>query len=135
VAKAAGQIRRDRVAKARDRIEAGKYDAPSALERILSQRRLDRIIADFNKCLLGQGHEYRDLVAEHLSCSLKYMVDVPLSRAEFGVAGGRIDIELPLRTERLGEYPLWARWADRYKIRSIIVESKNEKHPRQPRRC
>jgi hypothetical protein len=46
---------------------------------------------------------------------------------EFPAEGGRGDIDLPLRTEILSRYPLWDHWARRYEIRSVIVETKNEK--------
>ncbi len=122
-----GKVRWDRVAKARARIERGHFDAPAALQYILSERRLDRILADFDQCPLGDGHQYRDLVAETVSKCLSEVVDVPLSRKEFKAAGGRADIDLPLRVEALNELPLWARWATKYDMRSIVLESKNEK--------
>jgi hypothetical protein len=98
-----------------------------ALDKILAARRLDRILLDLDSCPVGQGHEYRNLVAESLSKSLAEVIDVPLSRCEFPAAGGRGDIELPLRTEVLPDYPLWQRWSAKYDARHVIVETKNEK--------
>ncbi len=121
-----GKIRWDRVKKARNRIAAGHYDNDAFFGRILSPRRLDRILFELDECPVGQGHQYRDLVAESLSKILESVVDTPLSRREVPAAGGRADIELPLRTERLDAFPLWDRWAERYQIRSILVETKNE---------
>lgn len=127
MAKSSGQHRWDRVAKARARIANGLYDDASVLDTILSPRRLDRIQFDLDHCQIGQGHQYRDLVAESLSKALADVVDVPMSRCEFQSAGGRGDIELPLRTEVLPDFPLWARWSTRYDVRNVIVETKNEK--------
>lgn len=121
-----GKIRWDRVKKARARIEAGCYDNDTVLEQIFSPRRLDRILSDLQKCPVGQGHPYRDLIAESLSNILGDVVDTPLSRPEVPAAGGRADIELPLRTEMLPVFPLWESWARRYDVRSILVEAKNE---------
>lgn len=127
MANASGKLRWDRVAKARARIASGLYDNPLVLEKILAPRRLDRIQFDLNHCQIGQGNQYRDLVAESLSTSLAHVVDAPMSRCEFPAAGGRGDIELPLRTEVLPDFPLWARWSAKYDVRNIIVETKNEK--------
>ena len=122
-----GKVHWDRVEKARDRIKRGLYDDPKVLDNILSPRRLNRIIADLNKCPIGDGHKYRDLIGETVSKCLSDVVDVPLSRREVAAAGGRGDIELPLRIEALIDLPVWARWADEYDMRSIVLESKNEK--------
>jgi hypothetical protein len=93
---------------------------------ILADRRVDRIQPDLDKCPIGEGHKYRDLVAESLTKSLGGVVDAPLSRKELGVSGGRADIELPIRIEALSNFPLWDHWARRYEIRSIVIESKNQ---------
>lgn len=127
VAKSSGNIRRDRIRKARARIAAGHYDNDTVLDIMMSARRLDRILCALDVCPVGQGHLYRDLVAESLSKILGGIVDPSLSRTEIPASGGRVDIELPLRTESLNAFPLWNRWADRYQIRSILVETKNEK--------
>lgn len=97
------------------------------LNKILSERTLNQILLDIDGCPVGNGHKYRDLVAETLSKCLGDVVDVPLSLCEFPVSGGRGDIQLPLKIEVLQGRPLWQHWAHRYGIRSIIVESKNEK--------
>ena len=126
--KTSSKVRWDRIRKARTRIEQGFYDDPAVLDKILAPRKLDRILKDLNKCPVGDGHQYRDLVAEVVSKCLSDVVDVPLSRREFKAAGGRSDIELPLRIEALTDLPVWSRWADKYDMRSIVLESKNEKH-------
>jgi hypothetical protein len=127
VAKTSGKVRWARVDKARTRIERGFYDDPAVFDKILPPRRLDRILTDLNKCPVGDGDQYRDLVAETVSGCLSDVVDVPLSRREFKAAGGRGDIELPLKIEALNDLPLWGRWANKYDMRSILLESKNEK--------
>lgn len=121
-------IRKDRVAKARQRIAAGSYDASGVIDSILSNRLLDRVLKDFDRVPVGAGHEYRDLVAECLAASLSNVIDVPLTRTEFLAGGGRGDIDLPVRTEVLRDFPLWDHWTRRYAVRSVIVETKNEKN-------
>ena len=127
MAKTSGKVRWGRVNSARARIERGFYDHPAVLDKILSTRRLDRIMADLNNYPVGDGHQYRDLVAETVSKCLADVVDVPLSRREFQAAGGRGDIDLPLRIEALNDLPVWSRWAMKYDMRSIVLESKNER--------
>ena len=122
-----GTIRWDLVRKARARLAGGQYEPPSVLDAILSTRLLDAVLLDLDACPVGDGHRYRDLVAEVLSGALGEIVDEPLARKEIPAAGGRGDIELPLRLEKLDEFPLWNRWERRYDIRSVIVETKNEK--------
>lgn len=119
-------IRWDRVAKARARIASGKYDSPTVIRTILGRRGLDRLLNALDKCLVGNGHEYRDVVANILTDSLDGVVDAALSRKEFSAGGGRADIDLPMRLEALHAFPLWDHWTRRYEIRSIIVETKNE---------
>lgn len=120
-------IRKDRIAIARKRIANGTYDAPGVLDAILSSRLLDQVLSDLDIVPIGAGHAYRDIVSECLASSLLHVVDVPLSRTEFAAGGGRGDIDLPVKTEVLGSYPLWDHWARRYDVRSIVVETKNEK--------
>ena len=127
MANRSSKIRWAKVEKARARIERGLYDIPPVLDKILGSRGLDRVLNDFNKCLVGDGHRYRDLVAETISNCLSDVVDIPLSRIEFKSAGGRGDIDLPLRIEALNDKPLWTCWASKYDIRRIVLESKNEK--------
>lgn len=117
-------LRWDRIAKARARLEAGFYDDPQILDAILD-RCLDDIIVDVVNCPVGDGHRYRDIAAEAISVSLGQVVDPFLMRKEFSSQGGRGDIELPVRTESLSEYPLWDSWSRRFGIRSIVVEIKN----------
>jgi hypothetical protein len=118
----------ERVERARTRIEQGCYDSPAVIDSILASRRLDRILNDLERCPIGEGHAYRDLVAEALANCLSDVVDVPLVRREVAVEGGRADIELPLRIEALEGLPLWRQWVQAYRLRSIMVETKNEKN-------
>jgi len=89
-------------------------------------------LRDLKECPKGQGNLYRDIVANVLAFSLGEFVDLPLMRKEFPCKGGRGDFELPLRIENISRFPLWERWYDTYKIRSIIVEVKNKKSQATP---
>jgi hypothetical protein len=60
-------------------------------------------------------------------------VDQALAREEFACSGARGDAELPIRIERLTDYPLWARWCDEYGIKSLVLEVKNMASPARVR--
>lgn len=126
VARPRKKFRKELVERCRARIADGFYDSPEDLERILSPRLLDTILADLNGCPVGDGNAYRDLTAEFLGRCLGDVIDESLVKMEFPCHGGRGDIELPLRLEALHELPLWRLWAERYRATSVIVEVKNE---------
>lgn len=100
--------------------------------RIVVSRIFAQALLDLKECPKGKGNQYRDIVAEVLSLSLGEMIDLPLTRREFSCKGGRGDLELPVRIEKLQKFPLWDRWCETYKIRSIIVEVKNKKSKATP---
>lgn len=120
------KLRNDRVTRCRARIAAGYYDSPAVLARILGPRVLNAVLSDLDKCPVGDGNTYRDLAAEFLSRCLGDVVDEPMVSTEFNAAGGRGDIDLPLRLEALADHPLWLTWAQRYDVNCIVVEAKNE---------
>jgi len=92
-----------------------------------------QVLVDLKQCPKGKGHRYRDIVAEVFATSIGELVDLPLIRKEFSCKGGRGDFELPLRIENISKFPLWDKWCETYKIRSIIVEVKNKKSQATPR--
>ncbi|UCE59063.1 MAG: hypothetical protein JSU63_16660 [Phycisphaerales bacterium] len=124
MASSGSPMRWDRVARARKLIESGDYDVPWIVQEFLP-RCQDDIIADVLACPVGEGHRYRDVAAEAVSRSLGSVVDHALMRKEFSSHGGRGDVELPLRTESISDYPLWSLWCRRFGIKSIIIETKN----------
>lgn len=130
------QFRPWKVEKACKFLASGFYDDPWILEQIWDEAiwrsigkdaPISPLINRILKCPEGDGAQFRDLTADALSRTLHDIVDTPLVRTEFPCCGGRGDIELPLRTENLGENPLWQTWSRRYEIRSIITETKNTK--------
>lgn len=121
-------IRWDRIAKARALVESGFMDDPDVQQELLV-RSLDPLIEALDKCPIGDGNQYRDVVASALGAALAEVVDVPLMRKEVSINGGRADIELPVRIERLDVNPVWASWHRRYELRCVVVESKNLRGP------
>lgn len=118
-----------KVARVRPSLKAGFCD-DAILRDILGYRDgrcVNAILADIEGCRIGEGNEYQNLVAELLTECFVEVVDAPLVTSDFHAEGGRGDIELPLRTERLGNYHLWSRWQELYDIISIIVETKNQR--------
>ncbi len=118
-----------KITKAKALIDAGFYDDPFVLDAILEHRSMDALLVDLNRCPVGEGNKYRDIVAEVLIKSLSYVIDVPLVRKELTIEGGRADLELPIKTEHLNGYYLWQDWCRRYDVRSVIVEVKNMANP------
>ncbi|MDB5319831.1 MAG: hypothetical protein JWN40_1462 [Phycisphaerales bacterium] len=127
VARPITKFRAELVARWQRRIAAGHDEAPAFLDHVFSARRfVTGLFSSLEACRVGDGDGYRDVTAEILAGCLSEVVDVPLMQMEVPCQGGRIDIEMPLRLEALGQYPLWDRWATRYRASSILVEVKNE---------
>lgn len=105
-------------------LASGIYDcceeeyAALAASRMAAWRVLDAVPR-------GQGKPYQDNGGNLLADCLDGIVDKRRTRKERRTSGRRIDLEMPIRTERLANYPLWDIWADRYHIRSILAEFKN----------
>ena len=114
----------------RDINEAEKLDEEAARKRVMED--LSQALRDLRKHAEEKGSTYRDIVADILGFSLGQLVDLRLMRREFSCKGGRGDFELPLRIENISEFPLWERWCDTYRIKSIIVEVKNKKSQATP---
>lgn len=113
-------------------INEGKELSKKEVQELARKEVFAQALEDLKNCPKGQGHKYRDIVAEVFALSLNNIVDVALIRREFPCKGGRGDFELPLRIERMNKYQLFKSWSSDYKIRSIIVEVKNTKGKATP---
>ena len=83
------------------------------------------LVSALRKCRVGAGAQFRDISVGLICRNLGDIVDREYVRTEFPLPGGRGDAELPVCTENLTNYPLWADYQRRYDIRSIIIEAKN----------
>ena len=121
-------IRWNKVAQAKAKIESGFYD-DSAIVEDICRLSADSLITDIENCPNGKEHGdlYRDLVAAALCKTLGEDFDLPLVAKEFGIEGGRVDLEFPLKYESFGPGSLWEKWQRTYDLRSIVVETKNLK--------
>jgi hypothetical protein len=115
-----------RVLRARTNIATGLCEDYKALSHLVCARSLATVCRDFDRCAVGDGHRYRDLTAELLAHTYRDVFDLPLAKKETASHGGRFDIEFPLCAERLANQSLWASWHNTYRVRSVIVEAKNE---------
>lgn len=117
-----------RVSRARSLVESGAYDDSEIFADFLS-RGVDHLLDDLQNCPVGDGNRYRDIVAETLATVFSEIVDVSLIQREFPCQGGRGDIELPLRSEVMPQFPVWSQWHARYSVHSVVVECKNLDEP------
>lgn len=76
-------------------------------------------------CTESDGELYEHFVVDSLGAILGKAVDKSNVLMHGPCEGGFYDIEFPLCSEVLDEYPLWLHWAMRYQMGSIIVEAKN----------
>jgi len=114
----------------RDINEAENLSEEAARKRVIEE--LLKALEELRKRPKGEGSRYRDMVADIFGLSLGELVDLKLTRREFPCKGGRGDLELPLCIEKISKFPLWERWCDTYKIKSIIVEVKIKKSQATP---
>lgn len=114
----------------RDISEAENLSEEEAGKRIIQE--LLKALEDLRRRPKGKGNRYRDIVADIFGLSLGELVDLKLMRREFPCKGGRGDFELPLCIEKISKFPLWERWCDTYKIKSIIGEVKIKKSQATP---
>lgn len=117
-------IRWDRIEEVRARLASGFYDDPD-IQSDLIERSLDQLLDRLQGIPVGDGDEYRDLVANVLAASLEEVVDVPMMRKEVAIDGGRADLELPIRIENIDKHAVWHSWHRRYRLRCMLVETKN----------
>ena len=114
----------------------GIYDDPLILddivERILADVGPRSIHADLDRCPVGEGHRYRDLAARVFLRAFSGDIDVQMMRSEFGIAGGRGDLELPFHIRAFDKRPLLRDWRHRFNLSSVLVEVKNEQNPAPP---
>lgn len=124
---------RGKIAFVQTLIDAGLYEQYFQFEEadcIVAERVHLRILAErLAKCEIGDGNGYRDVVADVLVRSLDSIVDPEYVRLDPPCANGEADIELPLALERLGHNLLFQIWTNRYDLRSIVVEVKNQQDP------
>jgi hypothetical protein len=113
------------VTRARALLDAGFYDDDQILSDLMSSKGTAALLRDLDNCPVGDGHRYRDLAAESLTFAMGDIADAAFTRKEAPSCGGRFDVEIPLKTEQIPAASLWSRWCPKYRIRSLIVESKN----------
>jgi len=108
------------------RIGLRDYDSDCFWNELLD-RSGDEILADIERCGIGDGPFYERLAAATLIKSLGDLVDLSLVRTRFPCGGGFGDIELPICLELLSgpKYRLWERWQIMFRVKSIMVECKN----------
>ncbi len=77
-------------------------------------------------CPVGEGSIYENLVMDTIALILAGIIDSTLVRQQVPIEGGFCDIEFPICTEVINEYPLWEKWCAQYQVISILVEVKNK---------
>ena len=122
----------DRLERIRARLGAGIYDElAEELGEWLAWSPDSALLDDFMRIPVGQryGNVYRDKGGELLAQNLGCVLDWTRHTKEPRVAGRKLDLEVPLRLERINCFPPWPVWAARYDIRAVVVEFKNLKSP------
>lgn len=109
-------------------------DLDDDILRILADRAIDGtarrnlpVDLDLDQIPVGAGYKYQKRCAAVLKYAFDAFTDADLVRLNQRCCGGSIDIQMPIRTELLGHYPLMIEWCRRYNAKSILVEVKNRK--------
>lgn len=112
-------------------------DLDDDILRMLADRAIEgtarrNLPVDLDQIPVGDGYKYQNGCAAVLKYAFDPFIDTDLVRLNQPGRGDFIDIEMPIRTESLGPYPLMVEWCRRYNAKSILVEVKNRDDPANP---
>jgi len=128
VAKA--KVRHDKMTIAKGLADAGFYDTGMFKEAVTPEV-VERIANDLECFPIGEASIYGALTMGVMKAFLRGLIDWD-SAGRRSLQTSQIDIELPINPEALQKYPLWQHWCRQYAVKSIIIETKNNRCRAKP---